>query len=97
MEHFVRLNRRSQTSLSTERIRKRLRLALHRQQHTALSREEHESEELLPMGSWAVPGELQCAAGEGPQQAPETSATIKQGPDGQRLEFGPHLLSEKNQ
>lgn len=29
-----------------------------------LSWEERESEELLPMGSWAVFGELQCADGE---------------------------------
>lgn len=59
MEPIMRLNWRSQTLLSTERIRKRLCLALLHLQHTALSWEECESEEFLPVGSWAVAGELQ--------------------------------------
>lgn len=78
----MRLNRRSQASLSTERIRKRLHLALLHLQHAALSWEERESEEFLPMGSWAVPGELQCAAGEWPKPSLETPVMMKQGPDG---------------
>jgi len=75
-------------------MRKRQRLAPHHQQHGALP-EEPESEELLSMGSWAVPGELQHAAGERPKQALQMSTMIKQGRDGQRLAFGSHLLSEK--
>lgn len=47
------------------------------------------------MGSWAEPGELQRASGERPKQALETSTMIKQGPDGQTLAFGSHVLSEK--
>lgn len=64
-------------------------------QHAALSREERESGKLLPMGSWAVPGELQCAPGERPKQALGTSAMVKQGPDGQSLASESHLLSGK--
>lgn len=84
---LMRLNRRREASLSTERIRKRLRAALQGQQHTALSREERESEEWLCLGT----------AGERPKWALETSTAIKRGPHGQRLVFGSHLLSEKNQ
>lgn len=52
----MRLNRRSQTSLSTDRIGRRLSLALHHQQYVALSWEKRESEELLPTGNWTVLG-----------------------------------------